>query len=296
MLRCAFSIQVKRKRKEHRSLDSILFEDDGELEYFDVLNLLPLSNIRLEYDGTDSTRNGDFARKKVHGLRDLRVLEYNEPCGASEVSPTRSSNATDEDKCKEHTVDEDNLARADDELEKEVREDLPSSKGTDSCRRKQRETDESFGADSEISSNKFADQRAPFSSSSKRGADVENLVLSCEEEEEEQEKENHKVEEVEDYKSIRISDEDPNEMSRRPQILKVVDNDVTRRRHRRSVVEIDAIVENVPKDKRSREITEEMNERVDASVIKSINNVNEEDEGHGRKAKVSMRHDRKYLY
>ncbi|EGI71024.1 hypothetical protein G5I_00133 [Acromyrmex echinatior] len=74
-------------------------------------------------------------------------------------------------------------------------------------------------------------------------------------------------------------------MSRRPQVLKVVDNDVTRRRHRRSVVEIDAIVEDVPKDKRSQEITEEINERLNASIITSINNVNEKDEGHGRKAK-----------
>jgi len=278
-----FPIQVKRKRKEHRSLDSILFEDDAELEYFDVLNLLPLSNIRLKYNKTDSTRDGNFARKKVHGLRDLRVLEYNEPSGASEVSPTRSSNATDEEKCKEHTANEDNPARADDESEKEVHEDLDSSKGTNP-RQKHRETDERFRTDSEISpANKFADQHVPSCSSRTdyRGADVENFVNSCEEED-------HKIEEVEDYKSIWISDEDRNEMSRRPQILKVVDNDVTRRRHRRSVVEIDAIVEDVPKD-RSQEITKEMNERIDTSIIKSIKN--EEDKGHGRKAKVSMRYD-----
>lgn len=273
-----FPIQVKRKRKEHRSLDSVLFEDDGELEYFDVLNLLPLSNIRLEYNETDSSRDGNFVRRKVHGLRDLRVLEYNEP---SEVSPTRSSNATDEEKCKEHTANEDNPAR--DEPEKKVREDLDSSEGTDSSRRKRRETDKSFGTDSEISTaNQFTDQYVPSSSSKTdhREADVKNFVTSCEE--------------VDGYKSIWISDnQNQNEMSRRPQILKVVDNDVTRRRHRRSVVEIDAI-EDVPKDKRSQEITEEANERIDASVIK-INNVSEEDEVRGRKAKVSMRHDRIFV-
>ncbi|XP_077273004.1 javelin isoform X1 [Temnothorax americanus] len=269
--------QVKRKRKEHRSLDSVLFEDDGELEYFDVLNLLPLSNIRLGYNEAGSSRDGNFARKKVHGLRDLRVLEYNEPNSASEVSPTRSSNATDEEKCKEHTVNEDNPARADDKPEKEAREDLDSSKGTDSSRRKHREADESYGAASKISS---ANKDAPSSSSKTdhRGADVDNLVTSCEEEDQ-------KIEEVEDYKSIWILNADRNEMSRRPQILKVVDSDVTRRRHRRSVIEIDAIVEDVPKDKRPQEIAKEANERIDASVIKSISNANEEDEVHGRKAK-----------
>ncbi|KYN00989.1 hypothetical protein ALC62_08215, partial [Cyphomyrmex costatus] len=286
-LRSLLPTLVKRKRKEHRSLDSILFEDDGELEYFDVLNLLPLSNIRLEYNETDLSRNGNFARKKVHGLRDLRVLEYNEPNGTSEVSPTRSSNATDEEKCKEHEVNEDNPGRADNEPEKEVREDLDSvqgtSKRTNSNRRKRRETDESFGADSEISSvNQFADQYSPSSSKTDhRGNNVENFMISCEEEDQ-------KIEEIEDYKPIWIPDENQNKMSRRPQVLKIVDNDVTRRRYRRSVVEIDAIVEDVSKDKRSQEITEEVNERLNASIITSINNVNEEDEGHGRKAKEAM--------
>ncbi|XP_018353830.1 PREDICTED: uncharacterized protein LOC108755380 [Trachymyrmex septentrionalis] len=267
--------QVKRKRKEHRSLDSILFEDDGELEYFDVLNLLPLSNIRLEYNETDLSSDSNFTHKKIHGLPDLRVLEYNEP---NEVSPTRSSNATDEEKCKEHEVNEDNLARGDDESEKELRENLDSertsSKRTDSNRRQHRETDESFGADSEINS---VNQYSPSSSKTDHtGTDVENFVISCEEEDQ-------KIEEIEDYKSIWIPDENQNKMSRRPQVLKVVDNDVTRRRHRRSVVEIDAIVEDVPQDKRSQEITEEVNERLNASIITSINNV--KDEGHGRKAK-----------
>lgn len=268
---------MKRKRKEHRSLDSILFEDDGELEYFDVLNLLPLSNIRLEYNETNSLRDGNFTRKKIHDLRDLSVHE------PSEVSPTRSSNATDEEKCKEHTVNEDNPTGVDDKPKKEIRENLNSSKKlANSSRRKHRETDESF-VNSEISSaNKFEDQHAPSSSSKTdhRGAAVENYVTSCEEEDQ-------KIEEIEDYKSIWILDNDRNEMSRRPQILKVVDNDVTRRRHRRSVVEIDAIVEDVPKDKKSQEITKETNEHIDTSVIKSINNVNEKNEVHDRKAKVS---------
>lgn len=283
---------MKRKRKEHRSLDSILFEDDAELEYFDVLNLLPLSNIRrLGYDEADLSKDDNFTRKteEVHGSRDLRVLEYTEPSSASEVSPTRSSNATDEEKCKEHTVKEDNPTSAD-SSEKKVR-DLNLSKGTDlrrrdSVKRERRKSDKSLGKDSRISSaNKFADERVLFSSPKTdqkyRKADVENLVTFCEED--------RKVEEIEDYKSIWISDnEDHHEMSRRPQILKVVDNDVTKKRHRRSVVEIDAIVEDVPKDKVSQNITKEEND-IDVFVIKS-NNVNKEDEVHGKNTKVSMRH------
>ncbi|XP_050445156.1 uncharacterized protein LOC126848364 isoform X2 [Cataglyphis hispanica] len=278
--------QVKRKHKEHRSLDSIAFEDDAELEYFDVLNLLPLSNIRLGYDEAVLSKDNNFTAKtkQVHGSRHLRVLEHNEPSSASEVSPTRSSNATDEEKCKEHTVKEDNPALTD-SSEKKVR-DLNLSKATDSRRRdsvkrERRKSDESLEKDSQISlTNKFADQRVLFSSSktdqNHRKADVENLVTSCEED--------RKVEEVEDYKSIWISDNEDHEMSRRPQVLKVVDNDVTKRRHRRSVVEIDAIVEDMPKDKISQSITKETNERFDVSVIKS-NNANKDDEVHGKNAK-----------
>lgn len=287
-----FSIQVKRKHKEHRSLDSIAFEDDAELEYFDVLNLLPLSNIRLGYDKAVLSKDDNFTAKtkQVHSSRHLRVLEHNEPSSASEVSPTRSSNATDEEKCKEHTVKEDNPASTD-SSEKKVR-DLNLSKKTDSKRRdsvkrQRRKSDESLEKNSQIISltNKFADQRVPFSSSktdqNHRKADVENLVTSCEED--------RKVEEVEDYKSIWISDNEDHEMSRRPQVLKVVDNDVTKRRHRRSVVEIDAIVEDMPKDKISQSLTKETNERLDVSVIKSSNNANKEDEVHGKNAKVSIR-------
>ncbi|XP_070160827.1 serine-rich adhesin for platelets isoform X2 [Polyergus mexicanus] len=277
--------QVKRKRKEHRSLDSIAFEDDAELEYFDVLNLLPLPNIRLGYDEAVLSKDDNFTRetKQVHGSRHLRVLEHNETSSTSEVSPTRSSNATDEEKCKEHT---DNPVSSN-SSEKKVR-DLNLSKGTDSRRRdsvkrERRKSDESLEKDSQISlANKLADQRVLFSSSktdqNHRKADVEDLVTSCEED--------RKVEEVEDYKSIWISDnEEHHEMSRRPQVLKVVDNDVTKRRHRRSVVEIDAIVEDMPKDKISQSITKETNERLDVSVIKSSNNANKEDEVDGKNAK-----------
>lgn len=282
---------MKRKRKEHRSLDSILFEDDAELEYFDVLNLLPLSNIRLGYDEADLSKDDNLTRKteQLYGSRDLRILEYNESSSASEVSPTRSSNATDEEKCKEHTVNEDNPTLANTSEKKGC--DLNLSKDTDSSRRdlvkrERRKSDEDLEKNPQISStNKFVDQHILLSSSKTdqdhKKADVEDLATSCEED--------RKIEEVEDYKSIWISDnEDHHEMSRRPQILKVVDNDVTKRRHRRSVVEIDAIVEDVPKDKISQSITKEANERIDVSVINSNNNVNKESEVDGKNARVSI--------
>lgn len=279
-------------------MDSVLFEDDAELEYFDVLNLLPLSNIRLEYDRASSSRDDNCARNKerTHILRDLRALEYNEPCSANEeTSPSRSGNATDEEKCKEHTAKENNPARIDDDPIQDFRQDLDSPKRTSSNRqglaeRKRREFDESSEEDSEINSaNKFVDQRASSSSSSsppssKTGqdqqgsADVERFVNFCEVD--------RKIEEVEDYKSIWISGKSQEEMSRRPQILKVVDNDVTRRRHRRSVVEIDAIVGDVPRDKGPQEIAKKANERVDASVMK-LNKTNNEDEIRGKSAQVS---------
>ncbi|XP_014474719.1 PREDICTED: uncharacterized protein LOC106744443 [Dinoponera quadriceps] len=295
--------QVKRKRKEHRSLDSILFEDDGELEYFDVLNLLPLSNVRLQYDEDDSA-DGNFERRneQVCGSRDIRVLEYHEPSSAEEASPSTSGgdDATDEEK---HTAEENNSVQADhqhedddedDDLGEKIHEDLDSSRDANSATRvsaggDRRGSEESFEEDSEISStNKFADQCAPStpsssSSSSSSGkfkrqrykADVESFVTPpCEED--------RKIEEAEEYKSIWISDgEEQDEMSRRPQILKVVDNDVTKRRHRRSVVEIDAVVEDVPQDKKPQE--KGPNERIDP-LAKASNNVRKDTELRGKNA------------
>ncbi|RLU15706.1 hypothetical protein DMN91_011461 [Ooceraea biroi] len=282
--------QVKRKRKEHRSLDSILFEDDAELEYFDVLSLLPLSNVRLKYGGADPTRNGNFVQN-TERAHDLRALEYSELSSErEEVSPTRSGNVTNEKKCKEQ--EEINLARVDDNSEKELREDLDSSRETTSSRQvsverenlEHREPD-NFEEELEINAvNQFVDLRGSSLSSKidqdQHGlADVEDFVTPCEED--------RKIEEVEDYKSIWISDhQDRGEMSRRPQVLKVVDNDVTRRRHRRSVVEIDAIVEDVSKDNKLSEITKEANERIDVTRIKT--DVNQEGKAHENSTKDAV--------
>lgn len=303
---------MKRKRKEHRSLDSILFEDDdGELEYFDVLNLLPLSNVRLQYDEENDSADGNFERRneQVRGSRDLRVLEYREPSSAEETSPSTSGgDATDEEKhtAKNNTPQADNNNEEDDDPGKKICEDLDSSRDAarrDSAGGDRRESEESFGEDSEISStNKFADQRVPSTPSSSSSsssstskfkrerykADVESFVTAppCEED--------RKIEEVKDYKSIWISDgEEHDEMSRRPQILKVVDNDVTKRRHRRSVVEIDAVVEDVPKDKKPQENAKSPYERADISPLsKATNNARKDGEICGKNAEVSWKPDR----
>jgi len=268
-----FSIQVKRKRKEHRSLDSVLFEDDAELEYFDVLSLLPLSNVRLEYGGADSTGNGDdLARVK----RESRELEE-----------TASSS---EERCgKEQTVEE---TESDlDESARKLRENLDSSRGIDSSRQvslererlEHRELRDSLGEGSEISASRYEDRRASSLSlkvdPERHALEVEALASLCEKD--------RGIEDAQEYRSIWITDRDERgEMSRRPQILKVVDNDVTRRRHRRSVVEIDAIVEDVPEDKRLPEITKETSGRVDATPIKSAD-TKQEDRDHEKGTKVS---------
>lgn len=282
-------------------MDSILFEDDGELEYFDVLNLLPLSNVRLEYDETD-LRDGNFSRKneRIHGSRGLKILEYCDTNSEAEkASPSTSSNATDEEKFKEHTTKEDNSAAAGTELEKKLRESPDLSRETesiqrDTVKRDLRKFEESSEEDSEINStNRFLDQRLPSSLSKLERdyyrANVENFVIPCEED--------RKLEEIEDYKSIWISDgADQNKMSRRPQILKVIDNDVTRKHHRCSVVEIDAVVDDVTKNKKQQDATEGANERVDISAIKSNNNVNKDDEIRERNMEVSIRYLRDNIF
>ncbi|XP_033207472.1 protein javelin isoform X2 [Belonocnema kinseyi] len=97
-LDCIYT-QVKRKRKEHRSLDSILFEDDGELEYFDVLNLLPLSNVRLEIEEADN-RNNNIIRERDKDQFFDSTLSNSDTESTKEFLPSTGSNETDEEKSK----------------------------------------------------------------------------------------------------------------------------------------------------------------------------------------------------
>ncbi|CAD1476389.1 unnamed protein product, partial [Heterotrigona itama] len=225
---------VKRKRKEHRSLDSILFEDDGELEYFDVLNLLPLSNVRLEFDEEDA-RDNNLRRRNDSVVKSLECLESRV---VQERSSTRS-NATDEEKCKETNAKEEDIEQPDCQRESDS---SSRSRDNSSAENSSRQKDD---RDTVICrGNEPTDSNRPAClnvNEDRYGLDDE-IVAS------DREQIDRKVEEAEDYKSIWISDtEEQEEMSRRPQVLKIVDSDVTKKRHRSLTVELGSIKRDEPR-------------------------------------------------
>ncbi|XP_051175764.1 protein javelin isoform X2 [Leptopilina boulardi] len=285
-LDCIYT-QVKRKRKEHRSLDSILFEDDDELQYFDVLNLLPLSNVCL----------GESAPKIPNRCKERDdffdgILSISDKESTKDFFSTSGNNETDEEKSK-NQEDEGNDSRKgfwielvspskqerkdfwerldDQEQKRQVRKEVEKfqslEKQKDEIEKKEEKKveiiqeekyleetkieitetqeevkDEKLDLKTELSifeetlKSKEAEEvkifqaRNPFPRSSnvkelsksladKYKANVA-IVTPCEEK--------FKVEEVEDVRSIWISDEEE-EMSRRPQVLKIIDNDLTKR-------------------------------------------------------------------
>ncbi|XP_026667691.1 uncharacterized protein LOC108622934 isoform X4 [Ceratina calcarata] len=227
--------QVKRKRKEHRSLDSILFEDDGELEYFDVLNLLPLSNVRLEFDAEDARKNKFSHRNETIPKRSkLKPLEYLASRVVEKRSSTRS-NATDEEKCKVSTTTEEIDSKENSEEDYQRRE-ADSSQESREDSLQQQVNRESCLKVQENSENKGKLTICHRNSPARR-----QYVERVERELDEELTTRRKVEEAEDYKSIWISDsEEQEDMSRRPQVLKIVDNDVTKRCHQRPSVETES--------------------------------------------------------
>ncbi|KAK2587788.1 hypothetical protein KPH14_003892 [Odynerus spinipes] len=286
--------QVKRKRKEHRSLDSILFEDEDELEYFDVLNLLPLSNVRLEFDEQDARNNHlaeiESRRKKKKDASFQRAHERSEESSSVEEEVR---NVTDEEKCKRHSTTKSEVL----EIEKDVEDFSGSSSSSSSrsskwelCREEasrnssrnlstnvscseRQDRELSSGEESPESLQNLENERSLEISTSNEqvGKDEEKrssssypridqdsyradvaVVTVCE-----QEIVQKSTTEEEDSKTIWISDNDEQEdMSRRPQVLKVVDNDVTKRRHRRTI-EIDVRGDDVPSCEIVREESEE---------------------------------------
>ncbi|XP_066586593.1 dentin sialophosphoprotein isoform X2 [Prorops nasuta] len=250
--------QVKRKRKEHRSLDSILFEDEGELEYFDVLNLLPLSNVRLKFEEEEEGegRAKENRAKSIIGFTDksrkLKALEYHKDHAEPFVSIR--NNFTDEEKCKGQ-VNEDLLAENPGEktwktaIPQEAidvlanNESLELSANQEAARAtlnteevpdKTKKEVEIIGKDQglvEKGKAKESEVHVEGLEDGKAGKGICRAdAVSVRSEGRE------KIEEAEDYKSIWISDnEEQDDMSRRPQILKVIDSDVTKRRHRNSL-------------------------------------------------------------
>ncbi|KAL2716607.1 protein javelin isoform X1 [Vespula squamosa] len=270
--------QVKRKRKEHRSLDSILFEDESELEYFDVLNLLPLSNVRLEFDEEDA-RNNNFTDIEIKRDSDVPCIrrghKHHEELstGLEERVNVKCRNVTDEEKCKRHattkpeivTIEKDEQEEEKEEEEEELEEEGEEEEGDFESSKWESKGEvtrsssvllkrQDRGENSPESLQNLENERSLVISTStndeqgKRKEDRSSLSLRVDQDNRKSdltlvasrdENINRKLggREEEDSTTIWISDNDEQEqeeMSRRPQILKVVDNDVTKRPHRRS--------------------------------------------------------------
>ncbi|XP_057338778.1 uncharacterized protein LOC130676515 isoform X2 [Microplitis mediator] len=330
---CDIYTQVKRKRKEHRSLDSILFEDEGELEYFDVLNLLPLSKVRLELDDSDNRHSNSSVSVRTNQLS--RITNFEEVQASSETDEVsedseprhtpkilqvsefsddyqdnsihHGSNVTDEEKCKNHSIngndnDNDNEEESDNQTVKVIDKTRKtntdeeswrslislSSRGaweTDSHRHHHHhhhhhreplritEEENQQGEEVEVAeevkevpreidirdkANNSVEEILPSSldvvvdspqvaidvgSNSpveSNASNVTDIINASDEKEIDTE-----IEEIVDLKTTWVSDntdelKDTDKMSRRPQVLKIVDNEVTRRRSRgTNIVEID---------------------------------------------------------
>ncbi|XP_046753274.1 protein javelin isoform X2 [Diprion similis] len=257
--------QVKRKRKEHRSLDSVLFEDDKELEYFNVLDLLPLSNVRLQFDDRNSSNNSIKAEKRERN-RDLFEKNYRKVQSSSDEYEDKYG-IDDPDKLRVENRKKEKSYQHSEGLEPDIAEALNASKIEEindfskSENRKEdaiyesRVDEEAIGFEDEVFSQKSGKNRVLIldSDQDKFRADVA-VVRPVED--------YRRIEEAEDYKSIWISDsEDQEEMSRRPQVLKVIDNDVTKR-NRTSVIEIGDVTEAMNSAKQTDDSTSEGNDCV----------------------------------
>lgn len=210
------------------------------MEYFDVLNLLPLSNVRLEFDEKDA-RNNKFDQRNNSSLKSL---EYLNSRIVEERSSTRS-NVTDEEKCKETSIkeEEDNSREIHENYSYQKKnseilsgENLSSERIKKKlCLQEDSEDDRDFVP---CHRNELLDRRSTCSNTNEDRHRLDDELKSCENQEGDQ-----KVEEAEDYKSIWISDnEEQEDMSRRPQVLKVIDNDVTKRRHKSLPAQIDPVI------------------------------------------------------
>lgn len=215
------------------------------MEYFDVLNLLPLSNVRLEFDEKDA-RNNKFDQRNNSSLKSL---EYLNSRIVEERSSTRS-NVTDEEKCKETSIkeEEDNSREIHENCsyQRKNSEILSHRSGENlSSERIKKKLCLGVQEDSEDDKdfvpchrNELLDRRSTCSNTNEDKHRFDDELKSCENQENDQ-----KVEEAEDYKSIWISDnEEQEDMSRRPQVLKVIDNDVTKRRHKSLPAQIDPVI------------------------------------------------------
>lgn len=262
--------QVKRKRKEHRSLDSILFEDDSdELEYFDILNLLPLSNVRLEVGSESDAPDNNAIQERGVKEPANRELKSNPTVISFSTKPKPVSSSSSSEKCCKHSSSGVRITEIDEivpsESEEKKSKNRPTTifepstssdrsvadKGITSFPELAREKQRQFESTCYAYDGKFdllkrrENQRAKTVEScqsktkqttEKREEEADHqkkkeIIQNLHQVEKKisEEKKKTKVEETEDTKSIWISDNEENdEMSRRPQVLKIIDNDITK--------------------------------------------------------------------
>ncbi|XP_063991990.1 uncharacterized protein Jv isoform X2 [Diachasmimorpha longicaudata] len=267
--------QVKRKRKEHRSLDSILFEDERELEYFDVLNLLPLSKVRLEFDETDTKKSNftsedqvklvdsDIKRNETSSDVEAESIKASEPrqtpriLHVSEFSDDNQddslqigSHMTDEEKCKGEKIfgkssstDEDSLKSDFSVSERRLWKTYFHGDSFDTATgnfKSQSESREKKG--NENSFKKQVVHTRSYSEKNELKSEINNSTSDIIDENVEKAL-GLSVEQSEDFQSLWISDsEEADEMSRRPQVLKIIESEVTRKRiWGPTVIEIDDV-------------------------------------------------------
>lgn len=244
-------------------MDSVLFEDDKELEYFDVLDLLPLSNVRLQFDDRNGSKNSS-ARKGDRNFESLgREFYHREPPPSNVVENCQVKNSEEsQENTRENVVKEREIFNRESEgLEPDIAEAVNESKIREINDSKKfvriessesRKLSDSPGLNKEQIDKSSADRKASgfadevFYPKSKKHV----LILDSDEDKFRANvavvrpaEEFRQIEESEDYKSIWISDsEETEEMSRRPQVLKVIDNEITKR-NRNSVIETGDVAE-----------------------------------------------------
>ncbi|KAL7295842.1 hypothetical protein TKK_0010889 [Trichogramma kaykai] len=252
--------QVKRKRKEHRSLDSILFEDDSdELEYFDILNLLPLSNVRLEINDAEVTNNKKNCDENLvketsnrkwisnsavvsfskDGRRYFEHQQFNpETICITEVNENSSQikNKNDNEKKLKNLR---NCIIVDATNKKSVNLIHNPSKENHTSKPSVRELDDKFHTHQQ---KKQSEEVIRPQYLAQENTEVVVIKPNDNDSIKKQEKSNDSyitngsttfvnghIEEIEETKSLWISDnEEPEDMSRRPQVLKIIDNKVTK--------------------------------------------------------------------
>lgn len=240
------------------------------------MNLLPLSNVRLEFDEKDA-RNNKFDQRNNSSLKSL---EYLNSRIVEEGSSTRS-NVTDEEKCKE-TIKEENNSR-------EIQENYSYRKKNSDLLHQSRENisperikkklclelQEDSEDDRDFVTCHQNEDRLKYSNTNEDKHRFDDELKSCKREGDQ------KVEEAEDYKSIWISDnEEQEDMSRRPQVLKVIDNDVTKRRHKSLSAQIDPVIRDGQKNmkfqvngKKSDDCTNKRNSNEKEDVNRTLNGI-----------------------